>query len=274
MKIDLLLDPFASSWEEVRAAAANAEDAGFSGVWTWDHLCGEVHGADHVLESWTILSALATVTSTVTLGPMVMNIANRPPSVLAVMAATLQEVSGGRLMLGVGAGGGAGTPYVHEQEALGLPTGTDPARRAELTEAVHIVRQVWTGAVEPYAGEVHSLGRGRGFLRPDPPPPIVIAGFGPKMAELAGRIGDGFNTSARIPALGDLVTIARAAHVDAGGDADRFDVSVFGGLEHAAVAGDQLDRMARLGVGRMVMLARPPYDLPLMRQVAAAHAAG
>jgi alkanesulfonate monooxygenase SsuD/methylene tetrahydromethanopterin reductase-like flavin-dependent oxidoreductase (luciferase family) len=272
VRIDLLLDPFGSSWDGLRAAALAAEEAGYSGLWTWDHLCGEVHGADHVLESWTVLSALATVTSRVTIGPMVMNVANRPPSVLAVMAATLQEVSGGRLLLGLGAGGGVGTPYVHEQEALGLPTGPDAARRRDLAEAVHVIRQVWTGAVEPFAGEVHSLGRGRGFLRPDPAPPVVIAGFGPKMAELAGRVGDGFNTSARIPALGDLVSIARDAHVAAGGEADRFDVSVFGGLEHAAVAGDELDRLAGLGVSRMVMLVRPPYDLARIRQVAAAHA--
>src|SRR5262249_3382957 len=55
VEIDVLLDPFSASWSDVRAGAGAAEAAGFGGVWVWDHLAGRVHGADRVLESWTVL---------------------------------------------------------------------------------------------------------------------------------------------------------------------------------------------------------------------------
>src|SRR5262245_28931974 len=103
----------------MRAGALAAEQAGFDAIWLWDHLAGSIHRAGHVLECWTTLTAIAAVVPRVQVGSMVLNVANRDPGTLAVMAATLQEVSGGRLLLGVGAGGGRDTPYAREQEALG-----------------------------------------------------------------------------------------------------------------------------------------------------------
>ena len=104
MDVDLLLDPFGARWTELRDAAGAAVDAGFRGIWTHDHVDGRVYDSAHVLECWTILSALATVAPSVVLGPMVLNVANRHPGVLAARAATLQHVSEGRLLLGLGAG--------------------------------------------------------------------------------------------------------------------------------------------------------------------------
>src|SRR5690606_1676162 len=112
-------------------AARAAEQAGFAGVWTWDHLAGQAHGVDGVLEGWTLLTALAAVVPRLAVGPMVLNVANRRPGHLATMAATLQEVSGGRLLLGLGAGGGGDVPYAAEQVALGTPVPPDPVRRRQ-----------------------------------------------------------------------------------------------------------------------------------------------
>ena len=70
-----------------------------------------------------------------------------------------------------------------------------------------------------------------GFLRPDPPPPIIVGGFGPKMAELAGRVGDGINVPALHPHLGELVAIARDAYVGAGRDPNRFLVTVYSAFD-------------------------------------------
>src|SRR5438128_9453900 len=104
MKTDLLLIPMSARWADMRTAALAAEDAGFDALWTWDHLRDpDDDGAGPgVPAAWTVLTALAAVTRRVSLGPLVLNVANRPPGVLANMAATLQTVSGGRLLLGLG----------------------------------------------------------------------------------------------------------------------------------------------------------------------------
>lgn len=272
MDVDLLLDPFGARWAEVRDAARAAEDLGYDGLWTWDHLAGQAHGADGVLECWTVLSALAAVTERVMLGPLVLNVANRRPGVLATMAATLQEVSGGRLLLGLGAGGGRGTPYPAEQAALGLTVPPDPVRRRQMEEAVHVLRQIWSGTVEPWEGEHESLGHATGFLRPDPPPPVIIGGFGPRTLTLAGRIGDGLNTQAGHPDLADLVAAARAAHADAGRDPERFLVTVFARLDPRWVRPGtrQRERLDAVGVDRLVLLTSPPFERGAMAEVAAA----
>src|ERR1700749_2307807 len=139
VQVDVLFDPFGGRWEELRDAAVMAEARGFDGVWLYDHLAGSVHGAPHVLECWTVLSALAGAVPRLALGSLVLNVANRDPGTLAVMAATLQEVSDGRLLLGIGAGGGRDTPYAAEQLALGRSVPGDRVRRAAVEGAVGVL---------------------------------------------------------------------------------------------------------------------------------------
>ena len=248
VRTDLLFDPFGGRWEDLRDGALAAEAAGFDGLWLYDHLAGSVHGAAHVLECWTVLSALAAAVPRVALGSLVLNVANRDAGTLAVMAATLQEVSGGRLLLGVGAGGGVGTPYAAEQVALGRQVPGAAARRGTVETTVATLRTVWSGAT----------GGASGFLRPDPPPPVIIGGFGPRMAALAGRIGDGVNLPGG-PSLSRLIEVARAAHTEAGGDPDRFIVTTSGSPTD--------DRLARLGVVRVITMIRPPYASAVARLV-------
>src|SRR5262252_8060130 len=204
IKTDLLLMPMSARWSEMRAGALAAEAAGFDGLWTWDHLRdpdGEDDGPG-VPEAWTVLTALAEVTSRVALGPLVLNVANRAPGVLANMAATLQAVSGGRLLLGLGAGGNRRTPYAAEQAAIGQTVERDKVRAERVVEAIGLIRRLWSGA--------------SGFLRADPPPPIIVGGFGPRMAGIAGRHGDGFNTQAFHPQLAELLRHAREEHAATG----------------------------------------------------------
>jgi len=240
VQADLLFDPFGGRWDDLRDAALAAEAAGFDGVWLYDHLAGSVHRAPHVLECWTVLSALAAAVPRITVGSLVLNVANRDAGTLAVMAATLQEVSGGRLLLGVGAGGGVDTPYASEQVALGRPVPGDRERRAAVESTVATLREVWSGAT----------GGASGFLQPSPPVPVIIGGFGPRMAALAGRIGDGVNLPGG-PSLPRLVEIARTAHAEAGGDPGRFVVTTSGSPTD--------DRLTRLGVDRVITMVRPPY---------------
>src|SRR6266702_200726 len=179
MLIDLLLVPFGASYSEMRRAALAAEEAGFNGLWTFDHFREPVPGGGGpVPECWTVLSALAEATSRLQLGPLVLNVANRKPGLLANMAATLRQVSGGRLVLGLGAGGGAGTPYTAEQEMLGQPVERDAMRAGQVAEAAQVMRRLWSGDQTGFEGRHYSLLGPSGFLKADPPPPIVIGGFG------------------------------------------------------------------------------------------------
>jgi alkanesulfonate monooxygenase SsuD/methylene tetrahydromethanopterin reductase-like flavin-dependent oxidoreductase (luciferase family) len=249
VEIDLLFDPFGARVDDVLAGAAAAADAGFAGVWLYDHLAGSVHGRDRVLECWTTLTAIAATVPRVMVGPLVLNVANRPPGTLAVMAATLQELSGGRLLLGIGAGGGPDTPYAAEQRALGREVAGDARRRAAVVDQVETLKRLWRGTADG----------ARGFLRPEPPPPIVVGAFGPKMAELAGAVADGINVPAG-PQLRELLHVARSAHAAAGGDPSRFVVTVSAAPNPAV-----LEDLEELGVHRAVIFASSPFEQAIAR---------
>jgi alkanesulfonate monooxygenase SsuD/methylene tetrahydromethanopterin reductase-like flavin-dependent oxidoreductase (luciferase family) len=254
VKTDLLLIPMSARWTDMRAAALAAEAAGFDGLWTWDHLRDpDGDGGPGVPEAWTVLAALAEVTHRVTLGPLVLNVANRHPGVLANMAATLQAVSGGRLLLGLGAGGSRRTPYAGEQAAIGQPVEHDAVRAQRVVDAIATLRRLWSGD--------------SGFLRPEPAPPIIVGGFGPRMAAIAGRHADGFNTQAFHPGLAELVTRAREAHAATRGAGAPFDVSVFAGLGAQWLRADSRARqmLARVGVDRLILLVPPPCDAAEIR---------
>lgn len=258
MKIDVLLMPMSARWADMRAAAVAADEAGFDGVWTWDHLRDpDGDGAPGVPEAWTVLTALAEATKRVMLGPLVLNVANRHPGVLANMAATLQTVSNGRLLLGLGAGGSRGTPYAAEQAAIGQKVEADALRAQRVVDAIALIRKLWAGEA--------------GFLRPSPPPPIIVGGFGPRMAGIAGRHGDGFNTQAMHPRLADLVQRARDEHAASGRDPARFIVTVFAGLDprwlDAGSRGRQ--RLEQLGVARLILLTGPPFAVGEIRNAGA-----
>jgi alkanesulfonate monooxygenase SsuD/methylene tetrahydromethanopterin reductase-like flavin-dependent oxidoreductase (luciferase family) len=243
MHVDVLLDTFGSCWPEIRDGALAAEQAGFDGVWLNDHLAGSVEGAPHVLECWTVLAALAAEVPRVALGPLVLNVANRDPGTLAVMAATLQHLSGGRLLLGLGAGAQAGTSYAIEQEALGRVVSSGSQRRRSVEHTIAVLRQVWSGAVAPATG----------FLRPEPVPPVVVAGLGPKMAELAGRLGDGICVPVG-SAMADVVAVARRAYARSGRDPERLLVMVT-----LASLPARTPLPAELGVDRVIVYATSPF---------------
>src|SRR2546427_3878684 len=166
MKTDLLLMPMSARYRDMRAAAVAAEEAGFDGLWTWDHLRDpDTESGPGVPEAWTVLTALAEVTRRVALGPLVLNVANRHPGLLANMAATLQAVSGGRLLLGIGAGGSRRTPYAAEQQAIGQAVQRDEGRARRGAEAIELMRRVWGGPA--------------GVPEPGPPPPRLPCGLCP-----------------------------------------------------------------------------------------------
>jgi alkanesulfonate monooxygenase SsuD/methylene tetrahydromethanopterin reductase-like flavin-dependent oxidoreductase (luciferase family) len=244
VKVDLLLETFGSNWRDVREGALAAERMGFDGVWVNDHLAGAVEHAPHVLECWTVLSALAVEVPRITIGPMVLNVANRDAGTLAVMAATLQHVSDGRLMIGIGAGARAGSAYAIEQEALGRLLPSDAERRRRVERTIGTLHRVWSGTVPPATG----------FLQPEPIPPIVVAAMGPKMAEVGGRMGDGICVPVG-STMTQLVGAARRARADSGRQPE--------GLLVAALLSswpELSQRPVGPDVDRLVIYVAPPFD--------------
>lgn len=249
-------------YAEMQRAAEVAEAAGFDGIWTWDHLRDPGGSPGGVPECWTTLTALAQAVPRVSIGPLVLNVINHHPAQLANAAATLQEISGGRLLLGMGAGGSTQTPYAREQLAIGRPVESDAVRRQRLEEAIEVLRRLWSGDPSDLDGRHYRLESPRGYRQPTPPPPIIVGGFGPKMAAFAGRCGDGFNTQAFHPRLDELLNLARDAYAKRDVRTP-FVVTVFAGLSADALdpASPSRTRLKRLGVERLILLTEPPYPL-------------
>ena len=168
-------------------SARRLDKAGYAGVWSWDHFMGRGDRTVPVVEAWTILSATATVTQHVQLGTFVANVMNRHPAVLARMASTLQVISGGRLVLGIGIGG-----HPAEHAAMGIPFPEPPERVARLEEAVAVLRALWGGGPVSRPSPFYPLHDAYARPIPEPAPRIVVGGETASGARLAGRIGDGW----------------------------------------------------------------------------------
>jgi probable F420-dependent oxidoreductase len=182
-------------WREVRDYARLAEQVGFDTIWVDDHMFyeGPILAAGHpgerrgAWEAWTLLTALAVATERIEIGTFVACVSFRNPALLAKMADTLDEVSGGRLILGLGAGWNEpeyrafGYPFDHLgtrfAEYLAIVTGLLRDGRVDFTGRYHHARDC--------------------FLSPRGPrpqgPPIWIGGRQPRVLRMAARYADAFN---------------------------------------------------------------------------------
>ena len=170
-------------------SARRLDEAGYQGVWAWDHFIGQGDRTVPVVEGWTILAMAAASTRRVTVGTFVANVMNRHPAVLARMASTLQIASDGRLVLGIGIGG---APKEHAAYGIEFPEAKE--RAARLEEAIAVIRALWTGGPVTRDSPYYPLTDAHAFPVPTPPPPIIIGGETPAGARLAGRVGDGWST--------------------------------------------------------------------------------
>ncbi|MGI8475458.1 MAG: LLM class flavin-dependent oxidoreductase [Thermomicrobiales bacterium] len=198
MKVGLLLpetegqmDGETARWADLRGMALAAERVGADSVWVTDHLLHRSDpdgGGDRGMwECWSLMSALAAVTERVEIGALVLCAAFRNPALLAKMAATLDEISGGRLILGLGAGWNE-----PEYRAFGYPFDHRVDRFEEALTIVHgLLRE---GRVD--FGGAYSQARDC-ELRPRGPrpegPPILIGTTGPRMMRLTARFADRWN---------------------------------------------------------------------------------
>jgi len=196
VKIGFLLWPQTDSWPSLRDAAVRAEAAGASSLWTWDHLnsiVGPWEGP--ILEGWSILSGWAQVTSTASLGLMVAANTFRNPGLTAKLATTLDHLSGGRAVLGIG-----GAWFEREHEAFGFDFGSGFGERLDrLDESVMLLRRLLDGERVTNDGPVYPMKDA--LVAPLPIQarlPIMIGGSGPKKTlRTLAQYGDQWNGMGR-----------------------------------------------------------------------------
>src|SRR5947209_5888849 len=177
-----------ASWADLFAFAQRAEALGFDSLWVPDHLLltwqEQTHG---IWECWSLLAALAAVTSRVALGPLVACTAFRSPALLAKMADTVDEISGGRLILGLGAGWDG-----PENQAFDLKS---DHRVDRFEEALQIIIPLLRIGLVDFACTYYQARECA--LRPRGPrsggPPILIGAKGPRMLRLAATYADLWN---------------------------------------------------------------------------------
>jgi probable F420-dependent oxidoreductase len=168
--------------------AERAEALGFESLWAWDHILLGVEPAFPVLESLTILAALAARTSRIKLGTGVLVLPLRNPVVTAKTVASLDQISKGRVLLGV-----AGGWYAREFDAVGVPF----RRRGRLLDRnLDLMLRLWTEDRVRLQVDEFNLRDARLLPRPyqQPRPPLLIGGYVDAALRRAGRVGDGWIT--------------------------------------------------------------------------------
>lgn len=271
-------------WPAIRSFARSAESASLDSVWMFDHFFyrptdGPVEGQH---EAWTIVSAVAAVTERVEIGTLVLCSSFRSPTMHAKMAATGDEVSAGRLILGLGAGW-----HDAEYDAFGFPK---DHRVDRFEEALAIVAPLVRGETVSFEGRYH---RARDAVLLPPPRrriPVLVAAARPRMLRLTARYADAWNTAwygapdarlqgrldalrAAIDAEGrDPTTLSRTVGMTvrdperstAADDGD--ERSVGGSIDELARAFDGYDE---LGIEHLIV-ALDPMDEPAIERLASA----
>ncbi|WP_328393938.1 LLM class flavin-dependent oxidoreductase [Nocardia sp. NBC_00416] len=171
------------SVNQLRDLAQSADELGFDLFTLSDHL----HSERPTDEPWTVLSWLAGQTQSIELGTNVLGLPYRDPPVLAKMAETLDRVSDGRFVLGLGAGG-----YDHEFHAFGLSVRRPGAKITAQREAIAILRGLWSRSPFSFQGTEFSVEEARIDPLPERPIPIWLGSYGPRALELTGQIADGW----------------------------------------------------------------------------------
>ncbi len=158
----------------------------FDSIWVQDHFYAFRDPAHAWLECMTTLTWLAARYPRLHVGPIVLGVGYRNPALLAKMSATLQVLSEGRFIMGIGAGW-RGAEYT----AYDYPFPPTPARVQQLDEAVQILRLMWTEEAPTFQGQHYRIEKAYCEPRPSVPPPVMIGGGGEKLVlPLVGRIAD------------------------------------------------------------------------------------
>lgn len=245
--------------------ARSAEASGFTGLGLMDHLAPPMAESQPMYDAMMTAALLASATSTLRLGHLVLCDAMRHPAVLAKEVVTIDHLSGGRFELGIGWGS---MPAELEQFGVGDPSPRQRVRR--LAETLDVLQALWTGEVVDFDGEFHQLRAAQQQPVPLGPIPIVIGGSGPATLRLVAAHADWWNVTLsthqhlaeRRDAAGDARLSAQVMVAPIFDEADRDDITAaatrrFGGYGDGLAIGSPAELIERfagfatLGVERL-----------------------
>ena len=213
-----------ATYAELREIAQTAEGAGLDSIWVYDHLLFRSPGepTTGIYECWSMLAALSADTSRVDIGTIVLAIPFRNPALLAKMAATVDEISGGRLILGIGAGWNE-----PEFDAFGIPF---DHRVGRFEEALHIILPLLREGHVDFRGTYYQADDAVLVPRGPRPggPPILIAGRRPRMLRLTVEHADLWNAAwfGEVSEIEPRVAPLREALATAGRDPSTLEITI------------------------------------------------
>ena len=193
MKYDIQINQGAADWKTLRDAVVAAESVGFRTAWVLDHISSFGRSEVSMLECFTALGAIAASTSSIGLGSLVANAQLRNHSLLAASATSVQNISGGRFTLGIGAGAAPASRWGSELSELGLPPLSNVAlRHANMEKALITCRAHWSGGAT-------------NMPTPIVAPRVIVGVNSVELALLATRCADGINIRADHPQLEQII---------------------------------------------------------------------
>jgi F420-dependent oxidoreductase-like protein len=218
-------------FDRVVEMAVAGEESGFTSLWVMDHLyqLPALGGEDQpMLEAYTLLGALAARTRSVQLGTLVTGVTYRNPAILAKQVTTLDIVSSGRAILGIGAAW-----HDTEHIAFGVDYPSDRERLDRLEEALKICRAMFTEDAPSFAGKHYSIERVRNLPRPIRPDgiPIMVGGGGEKRTlKLVAQYADQCNVAGDLETVRHKLDVLRGHCADAGRDLTEIRTTRLGSL--------------------------------------------
>ena len=279
LRFGMFLSQARKSWDEVLDDFLQAEDLGFDHAWLVDHLV-DTDGApeDGCLEAWTLLAGIAAKTSRIRVGVLVSSNTFRNPALLLKEAVTVDHISAGRLILGIGTGW-----HEDEHHRYGFDLPAPPERVDRFEEAVELISQLMQQERTTFHGRYYRAEDAHLEPRPVQRPriPILIAAHRPRMLRIAARYADQWDTFAAIPGtatagveaeLADRITALDAACRAIGRDPAEIRRSTWATSDVLRSTDAYLDfvrRHHRLGFTDFSTVRPEPSDAAILRRVAA-----
>jgi F420-dependent oxidoreductase-like protein len=222
IRFGVTLPQIKRTWQEARDAAVEFDRLGFDSAWVCDHLYGVPFPNLPIFEAWTELAAVAAITERVELGTLVTPPFFRNPAVLAKQVATIDHVSNGRTIVGLGGGW-----FAAEFEAYGCPFPSLRDRLAALAETAEVLRRMWSEERVTFEGRFVTVRDVMCEPKPVRRPPILIGGGGERvLLGLAARYADVWNNLAVFQGqLAHKVDVLRRRCAEVGRDFDSLEVS-------------------------------------------------